>query len=332
MAAEGFDGVHFDLEPLRDGQPGYLELLSEVRTIWDRIGRSARRRLAPTPFGIPFVPLNRSFWSARSTGHDGRRHADDSDGLRHESPPARRVRGVRSRPDPPSREVVLRGQKHEFLIGIPAYHDVPEYSDPSVENIGNAALGVRSALESFSEKPECFRGVSIYANWVTDRASGSSSNNSGDISRKCRATVGRPPAFTAGRLHRSDPAIEARARLPVPPARSPRDRDEQSQAEALVGGRDGTDSRAIGIERIFGKACQIDEAIEHTALEVSMSECKLSDLQRSNLFEFQPRRSRRSLELGQEQIDHRSNLRHAGKRRNRKVPPPRYRLKLELTP
>jgi hypothetical protein len=59
-------------------------------------------------------------------------------------------------------------EKHEVLIGIPAYHDVPEYSNPSVENIGNAALGVRSALEPFPEKPECFRGVSIYANWVTD--------------------------------------------------------------------------------------------------------------------------------------------------------------------
>ncbi|MFB3118679.1 MAG: hypothetical protein ACE1ZP_07920, partial [Myxococcota bacterium] len=63
LADEGFDGVHFDLEPLRDAHPGYLELLAEVReqmgddwTISQATPRSA-------PLGISVGPLRRNFWS-----------------------------------------------------------------------------------------------------------------------------------------------------------------------------------------------------------------------------------------------------------------------------
>jgi len=169
LAAEGFDGVHFDLEPLRDGHPGYLELLAEVRKQMggDWIISQATPRAAP--LGIPFVPLNRSFWSGafyRATMDI----ADQTVLMAYVTNLPLRVAYVAFVRDQTRRlaKWSCAAKKHEFLIGIPAYHDVPEYSDPSVENIGNAALGVRSALESFPEKPECFRGVSIYANWVTD--------------------------------------------------------------------------------------------------------------------------------------------------------------------
>ena len=55
-----------------------------------------------------------------------------------------------------------------MLIGIPSYQDTDENSNPDVENISNAALGVRSALESLSGHSGCFRGVSVYAHWVTN--------------------------------------------------------------------------------------------------------------------------------------------------------------------
>ena len=57
---------------------------------------------------------------------------------------------------------------HELLIGIPSYEDVPIYSDPEVENLRTASFGVRSALEKRAEHSACFRGVAVYANWVTD--------------------------------------------------------------------------------------------------------------------------------------------------------------------
>ena len=169
MAAEGFDGVHFDLEPLRDGQPGYLELLTEVRNRMGDTWTISQATPRATPFGIPFVPLSRSFWSGafyRATMDI----ADQTVLMAYDTNLPLRVTYVAFVRDQTRRlaKWSCAAEKHEFLIGIPAYHDVPEYSDPSVENIGNAALGVRSALESFAETPECFRGVSIYANWVTD--------------------------------------------------------------------------------------------------------------------------------------------------------------------
>jgi hypothetical protein len=169
LAGEGFDGVHFDLEPLRDGHPGYLELLSDVRKQMGGDWTISQATPRTTPFGIPFGLLRRNFWSGafyRATMDI----ADQTVLMAYDTNLPLRVAYVAFVRDQ-TRHLTkwsCAAEKHEFLIGIPAYHDVPEYSDPSVENIGNAALGVRSALESFPEKPECFRGVSIYANWVTD--------------------------------------------------------------------------------------------------------------------------------------------------------------------
>ena len=57
---------------------------------------------------------------------------------------------------------------HEVLIGLPSYEDVPLYSNPKVENLRTASLGVRAALEQRSPPAPCVAGVSIYSNWVTD--------------------------------------------------------------------------------------------------------------------------------------------------------------------
>ena len=66
-------------------------------------------------------------------------------------------------------------------------------------------------------------------------------------------------------------------------------RMHQLEGEATdVGGRDGPDPRAIGVERVFGKAVdvQIDQAAQHRVGGFD-PERKLSDLKRANLFEFQ---------------------------------------------
>ena len=60
-------------------------------------------------------------------------------------------------------------EDHQILIGLPSYEDVPIYSDPQVENLRTASLGVRAALEEEPLK-ECFQGVAIYAYWVTDES------------------------------------------------------------------------------------------------------------------------------------------------------------------
>ena len=169
LAEEGFDGVHFNLEPLRDDHPGYLQLLSQVRASMGDAWTISQATPRAAPFGISIAPLGRNFWSSafyRATMDI----ADQTVLMAYDTNLPLRVAYVAFVRDQTRRLVKwsCAADEHEVLIGIPAYHDVPEYADPSVENVANAALGVRSALESFPEKRDCFRGVSIYANWVTE--------------------------------------------------------------------------------------------------------------------------------------------------------------------
>jgi hypothetical protein len=169
LAEEGFDGVHFNLEPLRDGHPGYLELLADVRADFgdDWIISQATPRSAP--FGLAIGPLRRNFWSGgfyRATMDI----ADQTVLMAYDTKLPASLAYVAFVRDQTLRLVrwACAARRHEVLIGIPSYHDSTPNTDPAIENIGNAALGVRSALESLSGKPACFSGVSVYAHWVTN--------------------------------------------------------------------------------------------------------------------------------------------------------------------
>ena len=63
LAEEGFDGVHFNLEPIRDGHPGYLELLSQVRASMGDAWTISQATPRSAPFGISVGPLRKNFWS-----------------------------------------------------------------------------------------------------------------------------------------------------------------------------------------------------------------------------------------------------------------------------
>jgi hypothetical protein len=169
LRAEGFDGVHFNFEPLRDGHPGYLELLAQVRARMGEAWMISQATPRSAPFGISLGPLRRNFWSGafyRATMEI----ADQTVLMAYDTNLSLRIGYVAFVRDQTRRLVrwSCAARRHELLIGIPAYHEVPEYADPSVENIENASLGVRAALEGFATTPACFRGVSIYASWVTD--------------------------------------------------------------------------------------------------------------------------------------------------------------------
>jgi hypothetical protein len=111
LAEEGFDGVHFNLEPLRDGHPGYLELLSQVRTSMGDAWTISQATPRSAPFGVSVGPLRRNFWSGafyRATMDI----ADQTVLMAYDTNlTTRRVRQVRPRPDPRPRKVVVLGQE-----------------------------------------------------------------------------------------------------------------------------------------------------------------------------------------------------------------------------
>ncbi|MFP8878547.1 MAG: hypothetical protein VCE43_03325 [Myxococcota bacterium] len=171
LRAEGFDGVHFNLEPLRDAEPGYLELLAAVREQMGDEWFISQATPRSALFGMPLAGIGRNFWSAgfyRATMEFANQSvlmAYDTN-LGFERFYVAFVRDQTRR----LAQWACAARSHELLIGIPAYQDAPNDPASRVENIRNASRGVRSALESLPERPKCFGGVSVYANWVTDDA------------------------------------------------------------------------------------------------------------------------------------------------------------------
>ena len=169
LESVGFDGVHFDFEPMADYEPGYLELLSRVR---DEMGPEFMISQA-TPraslFGLPPGPLKRSFWS-KDFYLDTMQRSDQTVLMAYDSrfnyikayvAFVRHQSGLLA-------EWACSTPGHELLVGLPSYEDVPLYSNPDVENLKTASLGVRAALEQHSKPEKCVAGVAIYSNWVTD--------------------------------------------------------------------------------------------------------------------------------------------------------------------
>ena len=167
----GFAGVHFDFEPLHDRHPGYLETLDAVRAAFPPPFRISQATPRAGPFGLSFGPLRASFWSeefyratmsrtdqtvvmAYDTGLDFTKGYVAF--VRHQT-------GLLGR-------WACATPGHRLLIGVPSYEDVPTYSDPQVENLRTASLGVRAALEAGGPYAECLEGVAVYAHWVTDES------------------------------------------------------------------------------------------------------------------------------------------------------------------
>ena len=169
LQEEGFDGVHFDFEPMRDFEAGYLEILDAVRA---RMGggfiiSQATPRAAP--FGIALGPLRRSFWS-EDFYRETMVRSDQTVVMAYDTRLNFRkgyVAFVRHQTNLMA-DWACSIPGHEALIGVPAHEDVPIYSNPEIENIHTAALGVRSALESRQADSNCISGIAVYANWVTD--------------------------------------------------------------------------------------------------------------------------------------------------------------------
>lgn len=163
----GFHGIHLDIEPLRDGHPGYLKLLRDLRSALGRdfILSHATRRAGP--FGLSPGLMKRWFWSEKFY-RDTMALTDETvlmgydttldtgllytEFVRHET------------------RLLLRWgcevPGHKVLIGIPSFED-SGVSNPDAENIPNAARGVRAALADLGGAPDCFEGVALYAEWVT---------------------------------------------------------------------------------------------------------------------------------------------------------------------
>ncbi len=165
----GFDGIHFDIEPVWDGDEGFIKLLSEVR---GAIGEEKKISVALAEF-IPesIVWITQKSHNLRNYNTEVNylnvaQYADQLVAMVYDT-------GIDSpwmyrfllREETIWLSQILDGK--ELFIGLPSYDEGVGFN-PVAENLENGLLGVTSGLNNIRSEEENFAGVAIYAYWEMD--------------------------------------------------------------------------------------------------------------------------------------------------------------------
>jgi hypothetical protein len=166
LQQRGVRGVHLDIEPIADEDLQYLALLDEIRAALGPEFFLSHATHRAGPFGISAFGLEPYFWSEEYYAETMKR-TDQTVVMAYDTRfdlEKLYIGFVRHQTRVLS-QIAADHPEHELLIGVPTYEDNPATSNPAVENVRNAALGVRAGLEE--EPDHRVRGIAVYADWVT---------------------------------------------------------------------------------------------------------------------------------------------------------------------
>lgn len=183
VLARGFDGVHLDLEPVGDADPGYLDLLDALRPVVHAAGgvlSVSAEQVEPLPgsrWAMEAVEGHSSWWSAGYLRQVASRVDQVAlmtydTALWSSSAYSGFVR------DETALALQAVPTNVALLIGLPAFHDAHgiEHSS-SAETVAAAIRGVRLALPAGTPRDRAF-GVALYvdfaatpADWTSYRTS-----------------------------------------------------------------------------------------------------------------------------------------------------------------
>ncbi|HEX2171262.1 MAG TPA: hypothetical protein VHL09_02305 [Dehalococcoidia bacterium] len=168
----GFDGIHYDIEPIFDGDERFLALLDETRRqLPGRPISAATGKWAPDgPIGAIGRQLapGSALWSSSYYAEVARRvdqvvpmlyDTGTRPGELYERVVAIELSGILD---------ATRSTGADVLAGVPTYDDRTAGHDPASENLHWALPGVATAVAG-AGAPSHFAGVSIYAHWQTSR-------------------------------------------------------------------------------------------------------------------------------------------------------------------
>ena len=166
----GFDGIHFDIEPVWDDDADFIELLKETR---ETLPSDKKISVAMAEF-IPnsLVWMTENFhkfknYNTQVNYLNVARYADQIVAMAYDTSiksPWLYKWLVKEQTIWLTR--LLKGK--EVFIGIPAYDDPTQNFDPSVENMENGLGGVIAGLNNIRSRDENFAGVAIYPYWEVD--------------------------------------------------------------------------------------------------------------------------------------------------------------------
>ena len=170
--SQGFDGIHYDIEPIFDGDSRFLALLEETRRVApDSPISVATSKWAPDgPIGAlgKHLAPGSALWTSRYYA-DVARQVDQVAPMLYDTG---------ARPGPLYERVValelagiLRATEATgaaVLAGVPTYDDRTAGHDPASESLRWALPGVATAVR-MTGQPEHFAGVALYAHWQTSQ-------------------------------------------------------------------------------------------------------------------------------------------------------------------
>jgi hypothetical protein len=169
----GFDGVHYDIEPVYSDDTAFLDLLDRTRALTRARGRilsvSLEQLTLAGALQPAFLALPRTgtlHYPPRPTGAYLRAVADRVDQVAimtyDTGLPTRSLVG-RHYAWHTQRTLELIGDRVTVFMGVPTYRPVTGWA----EDLATALRGVRRGLDALGRPPARPYGVGIYAEWTT---------------------------------------------------------------------------------------------------------------------------------------------------------------------
>lgn len=155
-------GVQLNIEPMESNEPGYLELLDELRAALPK-GKILSIAAYPPPtrwHPYPEVHWEEDFFRQVADRVDLVVPMMYDTGITYPKLYEHLMATW-------TKEVIDWSGDTAVLLGVPAYDDSGvDYHDPAAENLLHAIRGINAGLNSYEELPKNYRGIAIYAEWT----------------------------------------------------------------------------------------------------------------------------------------------------------------------
>lgn len=184
VTSYGFDGIYLNVEPVRDGDENFLDMLRTVRRTLDTVSvDGAPNQRIPIAVAIPpdwrpsdpTIPFGTGFTDVFEWSPTYKQSValltDELLVMAYHSgltDPADYSQWVAYQTRAYAEAVAALAVDTEVLIGIPTYPAELPAHDPEVENVQTAVEGIYSGLIQAGDAAEVVTGVTIYAEWTTD--------------------------------------------------------------------------------------------------------------------------------------------------------------------
>ncbi|MBI5754592.1 hypothetical protein HZA41_00050 [Candidatus Peregrinibacteria bacterium] len=172
----GFDGIHYDIEPIFDGDKNFLALLRETR---EALSEKAPLSVASDEWqSRPLTLLLSKIVKKDSKSYWGTRYMAEVASMVDQIIIMTYDSSITS----PwlfsfwvEQQVVyatqaVKNKKARILIGIPAYKEKTASFDPEAENIETGLLGLILGIRNIRSNLESFSGIAIYPYWTMEES------------------------------------------------------------------------------------------------------------------------------------------------------------------